>query len=160
MVDPTANHEGGKSKWVGLALGLAVGTGVLVIGGVSQLTEKRTLNLMPRMELLGLAVGLLPTTAWAGYSICQVIGGPNKPAVLAVVRGSTAVGVFSVLGAISGSILGAKMAGMPSPTGLIDEVLSDLLLVVVGIFLALLVGFALSWPFHLLSKRRNRASAP
>lgn len=145
---------------VGVVIGLSTGLALLILYALSELTDNRTLNTVPRFEAIGLAVGLLPTSAWAGYSISKVIGGPSRKFAFTVLRASLLVGALSVLSTDIGSNLGIKHVGLPIAGGVFDEIRFFFLFAPFGVLIALIVGFVLSSPFHIWSKLRHRAPAP
>jgi len=153
-------HESQRASTpiLGMAIGTCVGLVALFIFVLSLLTEQHSLNLIPKMEVLGLACGLVPSSTWAGRRISESIGARNRESLVALLKGSACIGTLSVFGLTIGSKIGIRMARTDWAFDWGTEFGSTLLLVLAAFIAAFIVGFVLSWPFHLWF-RRNRAAS-
>ena len=136
-----------------MAMGFGVGLFFVITFGITSLTDRHELNFMPRMEMIGLALGLLPSSAWAGRQISQRIGGPNRDAAFSILKNSALVGILSMAGLLIGSKLGTKILGVAFDFSWTVELQSDFLFVLIAFFSALILASVLAWPFHQWFKR-------
>jgi hypothetical protein len=143
---------------VGLAMGACVGLIALFVFALSLLTEQHSLNLIPKMEVVGLACGLVPSSAWAARQISGGLGTRNRESLAALLKGSACIGVLSVVGLTIGSKIGIRMTRTTLAFDWGTEVGSTLLLILAVFIAAFIVGFVLFWPLHLWLRRKQAAS--